>query len=70
MGKKRRVTAKTEHCHIMISGQLIYVDLNIHPLGSYDILIGMDWMERCWSLVDHKLKTISFITESGQRKEL
>ena len=22
------------------------VDLNILPLGSYDILIGMDWMEK------------------------
>jgi len=47
----------------MISRQPIYLDLNILPLGSYDILIGMDSLERHWPLVDCKQKTVSFITE-------
>ena len=66
---KRRVIAKTKHCPITISGQPIYVDFNILPLGSYDILIEMDWLEKCWSLLDCKQKTVNFIAEIGQRKE-
>lgn len=43
IGENRRLTTKTKHCPITISKQLIYVDLNILPLGSYNILIRMDW---------------------------
>lgn len=45
MRTKIRVTTKTECCPIMISGQPIYVDLNIPLLDSYDILIRMDWLK-------------------------
>ena len=67
---KIRVNAKTQCCPITISGKPTFVDLNILPLGSYDILVRMDQLEKCWSLVDCKWKTVSFISESGQRKEL
>eukprot|EP00253_Pinus_taeda_P031271 PITA_31271 len=49
---KRRVTAKINDCSFTIADQPITVDLNILPLGSYDILIGMDCLEKHWSLVD------------------
>ena len=29
------------------------------PLGSYDILIGMDWLEKHWSVINCKTKTTS-----------
>eukprot|EP00253_Pinus_taeda_P018132 PITA_18132 len=51
-GAKRRVTAKINDCSFTIADQPITADLNILPLGSYDILIGMDWLEKHWSLVD------------------
>lgn len=53
---KRRVVTKTERCLITISGEPIHVDINILPLGSHDILIGMDWLERCWSLVESTIE--------------
>ena len=28
-----------------MSGLVTCVDLNVLPLGSYDVLIGMDWLE-------------------------
>ena len=28
-----------------MNGLVTYVDLNVLPLGSYDILIGMDWLK-------------------------
>lgn len=39
-------------------------------MGSYDVLIGMDWLEGRRSLVDCKEKIVSYLTESGQRKEI
>eukprot|EP00253_Pinus_taeda_P011080 PITA_11080 len=41
-GAKRRVTAKINDCPFVIADQPVTADLNILPLGSYDILIGMD----------------------------
>eukprot|EP00253_Pinus_taeda_P011178 PITA_11178 len=51
-GAKRRVGAKIRDCSFTIARQPVMADLNVLPLGSYDILIGMDWLEKHWSLVD------------------
>eukprot|EP00253_Pinus_taeda_P019034 PITA_19034 len=51
-GAKRRVGAKIKDCSFTIAGQPVMADLNVLPLGSYDILIEMDWLEKHWSLVD------------------
>ena len=34
-----------EKCPLVMDGLVTYVNLNILPLGSYDVLIGMDWLE-------------------------
>eukprot|EP00253_Pinus_taeda_P013110 PITA_13110 len=52
------------------SGQPMIADLNVLPLGSYDILIGMDWLEKHWSLVNCKTKTIYYKDDLGQQQEL
>eukprot|EP00253_Pinus_taeda_P021183 PITA_21183 len=64
-GAKRRVTAKINDCSFTIADQPITADLNILPLGSYDILIGMDWLEKHWSLVDCKTKVIYYRDQQG-----
>eukprot|EP00253_Pinus_taeda_P021744 PITA_21744 len=69
-GAKRRVIAKIKDCSFTIAGQPITADLNVLPLGSYDILIGMDWLEKHWSLVDCKTKIIYFRDHLGNRKEM
>lgn len=42
IGAKRRVLAKVSNCPLELAKQSIRADLNVLPLGSYDILIGMD----------------------------
>eukprot|EP00253_Pinus_taeda_P019771 PITA_19771 len=69
-GAKRRVTAKVNDCSFTIAGQPVTADLNVLPLGSYDILIGMDWLEKHWSLVDCKTKIIYYRDQQGNRKEM
>jgi len=34
-------------------------DLDVIPLGSYDVLIGMRWMEKHFSILDCHNKTIT-----------
>eukprot|EP00253_Pinus_taeda_P010631 PITA_10631 len=69
-GAKRRVTSKIDNCSFTIADQPITADLNILPLGSYDILIGMDWLEKHWSLVDCKTKIIYYRDQQGNNKEM
>eukprot|EP00253_Pinus_taeda_P016981 PITA_16981 len=69
-GAKRRVVAKIKDCSFTIAGQTVTADLNVLPLGSYDILIGMDWLEKHWSLVDCKTKIIYFRDPLGNKQEM
>ena len=41
-GTKRKVSEVVEKCPLVMNGWVTYVDLNVLPLGSYDVLIGMD----------------------------
>eukprot|EP00253_Pinus_taeda_P029843 PITA_29843 len=63
-GKKRRVSAKTKHFPITVSGQSIHVDLNALPFGSYDVLIGMEGLEGHWSLFNCTEKYI-YVVQVG-----
>ena len=44
-GTKRKVSEVVEKCPLVMNGLVTCVDLNVLPLGSYDFLIGMDWLE-------------------------
>jgi hypothetical protein len=40
-------------------------DLNIFPLGSYDCLIGMDWLDQHHAIIDCHNKAFTFLDEEG-----
>ena len=42
---KRKVSELVEKCPLEMGGLSTCANLNILPLGLYDILIGMDWLE-------------------------
>jgi len=69
-GAKRRVLEKVNNCSLTVAGQLVVVDLNALPLGSYNVLIGMDWLEKHWSLVNYKTKTIYYKDDFGEKQEM
>ena len=43
-GAKRKVTCFLKECAIVMDKFEIVVKLNVLPLSSYDLLIGMDWL--------------------------
>ena len=49
-----------------LNGILTKVDLNVLPLGSYDALIGMDWLENHRVEMDCYEKFLECIDEEGK----
>ena len=45
-GAKQKVLEIVKECEVNLNGFPMKENLNILPLGSYDLLIGMDWMEQ------------------------
>jgi hypothetical protein len=53
-------------CPISLNGVNTNVDLNIIPLGSYDILIGMDWLEKYHVVLVFHNNTFTCLDEQGK----
>ena len=65
-GTKRKVTHKLPRTAIHLNGFPTEVNLNILPLGSYDLLIGMDWLEKKKALMNCWDKTLHCVDEEGK----
>ena len=48
-----------------MDGLSTYANLNVLPFGSYDILIGMDWLEAHRVKLDCYNKTFACMDEEG-----
>jgi hypothetical protein len=53
-------------CSISLNDVNTSIDLNIIPLGSYDILIGMDWLEKHYDVLDCQNKTFTCLDGNGK----
>jgi len=48
-----------------MNGLQTKANLDVIPLGSYDILIGMDWLDSHFAILDCHNKTIASLDEDG-----
>ena len=62
-GAKRKVTDYVTNCEIQLQDHKTKIDLNILPLGSYDMIIGMDWLEKNKVVLNCYEKTFTYIAE-------
>jgi hypothetical protein len=67
-GTKRKVTDLIKSCFVDMGGLGTKVELNIFPLGSYDCLIGMDWLDWNHALMDCCNKRFTCLDVEGNRK--
>jgi hypothetical protein len=51
-GTKSKVTELVKSCPVDMNGLSTKADLNIMSLGSYDCLIGMDWLDQHHAILD------------------
>ena len=63
---KRKVKHKLPRTEIKLNEFQTEVNLNIFPLGSYDILIGMDWLEKKKALMNCWDKNLHCVDEEGK----
>ena len=60
---KENVSEVVRECPLVMNGQVTYEDLNVLPPSSYDILIGMDWLEAHRVKLDCYNKTFEYMDE-------
>jgi hypothetical protein len=63
---KRRINDMVRGCSISLNRVITNVDLNIIPLGSYDVVIGMDWLDTHHAVLDCNNKTFTCLDEEGK----
>jgi hypothetical protein len=66
-GTKRRIHYMVISCSISLNDMNISIDLNIIPLGSYDALIGMDWLDKHHVVLDCHNKTFTCLDGNGKQ---
>ena len=62
---KRKVTSYVKYCEIMMNELNTHVDLNILPLGSYDFLIVMDYLDKHRVLLKCYDKNFTCLVDNG-----
>jgi hypothetical protein len=65
MGAKRRINELVKDCPMDMNGLSTKEYLNIIPLGSYDFLIGMDWLDKHHVVLDCYNKEFTCLDEEG-----
>jgi predicted aspartyl protease len=67
IGTKRKVTELVKSCSVDMKGMSTKAELNILPLGSYDCLIGMDWLDQHHALLDYHNNRFTCLNEEGNQ---
>jgi hypothetical protein len=67
---KIKINELVKDCPIDMNGLSTKVNVNILPLGSYDCLIGMDWLEKHHVFLDCYNKVVTCIDEEGKQGKI
>ena len=67
MGTKRKVVEAIPACQLMLGKFPTQATLNVLPLGSYDLLVSMDWLATHKAKLDCYHKTLECVNKEGQR---
>jgi hypothetical protein len=70
IGARRNINEMVKSCLIDMNGLNTKADLNILPLGSYDFLIGMEWLEQNHTLLDYHNKEFTCLDEEGKLRKV
>jgi hypothetical protein len=67
-GTERKVTELVKSSSIDMNGLSMKAELNVLPSGSYDYLIGMDWLDQHHALLEYHNKRFTCLDEEGSQK--
>jgi hypothetical protein len=66
-GAKQKVGGKVTGCTLNLGEFVTRANLYVMILGSYDVVIGMDWLESHEVILNCKMKRLSLVDDEGQR---
>ena len=69
-GSKVAVDSLVRSCVLSLGTFTTTVDLRILPLGSYDIVLGMDWLATHQENIDCHRKVVQCVNDIGGKVEL
>jgi hypothetical protein len=61
LGAKQKVGGKVTICTLNLGDFITTVDLYVMILGSYEVVIGMDWLESHEAILNYKTKQLSLV---------
>jgi hypothetical protein len=64
-GAKQKVGGKVTGCILNLGEFVTRANLYITILGSYDVIIGMDWLESHEVILNYKMKRLSLVDDEG-----
>ena len=67
---KGKVNEMVKSCLMDMNGLNTKIDFKIFPLGSYDCLIGMDWLDQHHALLDCHNKSFTCLDEEGKLRKV
>jgi hypothetical protein len=67
-GAKQKVGGRVTGCALNLGEFVTRVNLYITILGTYDVVIGMDWLETHEAILNCKTKWLSLVDDKGQRR--
>jgi hypothetical protein len=70
IGTKRKFIELVKSCPVDMNGLSTKVELNILPLGSYDCLIRIDWLDQNHAMLDCCNKAFTCLYEEGNQKTM
>jgi hypothetical protein len=69
-GAKQKVGGKVTGCALNLGEFVTRVNLYVTILGSYDVVIGMDWLETHEAILNCKTKRLSLVDDEGHRRAI
>lgn len=69
-GSKLVVEKFVQYCSLSIGALSTKVNLRILPLGSYDVVLGMDWLSAHRAIIDCHRKAVRCFDDSGKEVEI
>jgi hypothetical protein len=67
-GAKQKVGGKVMGFVLNLGEFVTRANLYAMTLGSYDVVIGMDWLESHEAILNCKTKRLSLVDDEGQRR--
>ena len=66
-GIKKVIGPSVDQCQVNLGVCMTKLNTHVIELGTYDIIIGMEWVEVHQALVDYLKKKVIFLDDEGRR---